>query len=392
MSAIRAGWRVWIPEGAAALVVLIAGAVEALISAHYNIFPNRGTIVPIVAGTAVAVGLGRRWPGVALALAWLIGGYQVVMSAPVLLVQLALAAAVVYGTSRWGSTATMVAGIGSVPAVAVPVALSVGRYGGVFVAALFGVSWMAGLALRRLTDRAAQSVASQRAAEEDAAQAHRDSEQAKEIARLREEQAQLARDVHDVVGHSLAVILAQAESAQFVDDADTAALRLSMTNIANLARSSLQDVRLVLTSTTPSDSAPGELRNMVETVRASGREITFDETGTARPLPPDLATVAYRVLQEMLTNAMRHGNRDAPIAVELRWADELRIETVNTITGENVTETSHGGHGLAGMRRRLESVGGRLDIRRQTFENVHDGAAAITFTATAWLPVRTLSP
>ncbi|MEV5540278.1 histidine kinase [Saccharopolyspora shandongensis] len=391
MSAIRAGWRVWIPEGVAALVVLIAGAVETLISVHYDMFPHRGTAVPIVAGTAVAVGLGRRWPGAALAVAWLIGGYQAVIGPPVLLVQIALAA-VVFGTSRWGSTVTTVAGVASVPVVAVPVAMSVGGYGTVLVAALFGVSWMAGLALRRLSDRAAQSVASQRAAEEDAAQAHRDSKQAKEIARLREEQAQLARDVHDVVGHSLAVILAQAESAQFVDDADTAALRLSMTNIANLARSSLQDVRLVLTSTTPSDSAPGELRNMVETVRASGREITFDETGTARPLPPDLATVAYRVLQEMLTNAMRHGNRDAPIAVELRWADELRIETVNTITGENDTETSQGGHGLAGMRRRLESVGGRLDIRRQTFENVHDGAAATTFTATAWLPVRTLSP
>ncbi|MEU6263654.1 sensor histidine kinase [Saccharopolyspora shandongensis] len=390
MSAIRAGWRVWIPEGVAALVVLIAGAVETLISVHYNVFPHRGTAVPIIAGTAVAVGLGRRWPGAALAMVWLIGGYQAVIGPPVLLVQIALAA-VVFGTSRWGSTVTTVAGVASVPVVAVPVAMSVGGYGTVLVAALFGVSWMAGLALRRLSDRAAQSVASQRAAEEDAAQAHRDSEQAKEIARLREEQAQLARDVHDVVGHSLAVILAQAESAQFVDDADTAALRLSMTNIANLARSSLQDVRQVLTSTTPSDSAPGELRNMVETVRASGHEITFDETGTARPLPPDLATVAYRVLQEMLTNAMRHGNRDAPIAVELRWADELRIETVNTITGENDTETSQGGHGLAGMRRRLESVGGRLDIRRQTFENVHDGAVATTFTATAWVPVRTLS-
>ncbi|MEV0087431.1 hypothetical protein [Saccharopolyspora sp. NPDC050642] len=54
MSATRAGWRVWIPKGAAALVVLIAGAVEALISAHYDMFPNRGTIVPIVVGTTVA--------------------------------------------------------------------------------------------------------------------------------------------------------------------------------------------------------------------------------------------------------------------------------------------------------------------------------------------------
>lgn len=381
MSAIRADWRNWVPNGLAALVVLLAGVAEVLISVHYNVFPNRGTVAPIVIATAVAVGLGRRWPGVAIALAWLTGLFQIVTGAPVLLVQMALAA-VVFGSARWGGVVAVVAGALSVPVVALlAIYLGSGVSGAFLIVALFGVSWMAGLAVRRFSDRADRSLASQRVAEQDAARANRESLQAREIARLREEQAQLARDVHDVVGHSLAVILAQAESAQFVPDADSDALRQSMANIAKLARSSLQDVRQVLTSTTPSDVAPGELRNLVEGVRASGQEITFGEIGTARTLAPELATVAYRVLQEMLTNAMRHGSRATPVAVELRWADELRIETVNAIEGK--AEIRGGGSGLDGMRRRLESVGGRLDIRE---------ADSATFIATAWVPVRTLLP
>ncbi|MBF6333114.1 sensor histidine kinase [Nocardia transvalensis] len=388
MSAIRVDRRRWILDGVAALVMLIAGTVEALVSVHYNVFPNRGTLVPVVVATAVAVGLARRWPGVAVALVWLIFGFQTVTGAPTLVVQTA-SAVVVFGTARWGGTATMVAGALAVPVAGVLAGVGSGAYAAFLVAALFGVCWLAGLALRRLSDRAAHSLASQRAAEEDAARAHRESEQAKEIARLREEQAQLARDVHDVVGHSLAVILAQAESAQFIDDADSAAVRRSMADIAKLARASLRDVRQVLASSTPSETGPGELHDLVEGIRASGHELTFQEIGTARTLAPELATVAYRVLQEMLTNAIRHGTRTIPVAVDLRWADELRIETANAIAPENPTDSGHDGRGLDGMRRRLESVGGRLDVQRR-----HPEKAGCTdiFTVTAWVPVRRLAP
>ncbi|QIS22445.1 sensor histidine kinase [Nocardia terpenica] len=385
----RVDWRNRVPEGVAALVVLSVGIIEALIGIRHNVFPNRGTLVPIVVATAVAVGLGRRRPGIAVALVWLVCGYQAATGAPMLLVQVVLAA-VVFGAARWGGTVTAAAGALAVPVAGVLAYERSGAYGTVLAVALFGVCWVAGLALRRLADRAARSLASQRAAEEDAARALRESEQAREIARLREEQAQLARDVHDVVGHSLAVILAQAESAEFVADTDPGALRRSMAAIAKLARSSLQDVRQVLTATTPADAEPGELHNLVEGVRASGHDITFDEIGTARTLPPELATVAYRVLQEMLTNAMRHGSRTTPVAIELRWADELRIEAVNAIAPEDVTETDQGGSGLDGMRRRVESVGGRLDVHRRRTDDT-DAPSPETFTVTAWVPVRRLA-
>ncbi len=115
-------------------------------------------------------------------------------------------------------------------------------------------------------------------------------------------------------------------------------------------------------------------------------------------MPPELEVVAFRVLQEMLTNAIKHGRRDQPVLVERHWDGDLRVEVQNSVgpddAGPTLDETqpirgvpapssADGGQGLDGMRRRLEAVGGRLDVRRRTDPP--------TFTATAWLPVRVLS-
>jgi signal transduction histidine kinase len=239
--------------------------------------------------------------------------------------------------------------------------------------AVLGVPWLAGLALR-FSVRAQQSRASQVVAE-----AERD--QAEEIARLRDEQAQLARDVHDVVGHSLAVILAQAESAQYLEDGDTERLQRTMQNIATSARSSLDDVRQVLGSTSGAAAPPAGsagLDRLIDGIRASGHEVVTSEVGTPQPMPPELEVVAFRVLQEMLTNAIKHGRRDQPVLVERHWEGDLRIEVQNIV--ESSDDAAEGGQGLDGMRRRLEAVGGRLDVRRRL--------EPPTFTATAWVPVR----
>ncbi|WP_306356055.1 MULTISPECIES: sensor histidine kinase [unclassified Nocardia] len=388
MRAIREGRRDWIPAGTAALVVLIGGIVELWLSVRFDVFPNRGSVVPVVVATAAAVGLTRRWPAAALAVVWLTFAFQLAAGVPVLLVEMAWAA-VIFGTAHWGGTATKVAGALSIPVFGT-MAVNSGVYVALLITTLFGGSWLAGLALRRYSDRATHSHAAQRTAEADAELAHQESVQAKQIARLREGQAQLARDVHDVVGHSLAVILAQAESAQFI--ADTDALRVSMAAIAKLARSSLQDVRQVLTSTEPPDAGPGELLTLVEGVRASGHEITFDEIGNARTLAPELATVAYRVLQEMLTNAMRHGSRATPVSVELHWtSEELRIATTNSRTPGDAAQTSADGRGLEGMRRRVEAVGGRLDIRPRGDQHTGEPNTP-RFTVIARVPLRRLAP
>jgi signal transduction histidine kinase len=238
----------------------------------------------------------------------------------------------------------------------------------------------------RYQTRARASRAAQLAAEEREAQAA-------EIARLRSEQARLAADVHDVVGHSLAVVLAQAESGQYLPADDPARLKETLAIIATSARTSLQDVRAVLAPPDASGATAYRSRSLddlLEGARRSGQEVRATESGRPRPLPPELEQVAYRVLQEMLTNAIRHGRRDTPVVVDRTWAEELRIRVVNEVVDEVAGVAAgpapaapdgapeHGGRGLPGMRDRLRSVGGRLEVV----------AEPTSFTATAWLPVR----
>jgi hypothetical protein len=290
------------------------------------------------------------------------------------------------------------------------------------------------------------------AAEERAAAAEQLATQATEIARLREEQNRLTRDVHDVVGHSLTVILAQAESAQFLADDDVAGLKATMRTVATAARASLQDVRDVLTPGAPRRT-PARLAAILANVAdMNGRDTAISQVGSPRPLPPELDEVACRVLQEMLTNALRHGAASGPLRVELAWpdddglADSLRIEVVNDLDvpvgaddddarptaargdrpggdgpscdtrcatsgvagaasqagGTSMGTGARAGRGIEGMRRRLGSVGGRLDVRRRDSVScaaagdavggvgggAGDSGGRATFTAAAIVPIR----
>jgi signal transduction histidine kinase len=357
----------------------------------------------VAIGMGVASGLFRRGPGLALGLVWLSCTVQVVSGLDVMLVQLSVMI-VAFGTARYGRAAVVWASGLSIPVAAVIAIAYIASHGTGIVSSLGGVGklavdsyfvrpslvlgvsalvplvvpWLVGLILR-IREQARTSREAQHTAE--AARS-----QAEEIARLRDEQARMARDVHDVVGHSLAVILAQAESAQFIKDVDTRALKQTMENIATSARSSLQDVRQVLTSSTVGSptGATGGLDHLIDGVRASGHEVVSSVVGRPRPLPPELDVVAFRVLQEMLTNAIRYGRRGEPVSVERHWEGELRIE-VRNIIGAAPEDGHEQGQGLNGMRRRLESVGGRLDVRRR------DESSGATFTTTAWVPLRTAS-
>ncbi|WP_372728710.1 sensor histidine kinase [Nocardioides sp.] len=397
--------RTWLPDLGVGLAVAFMGIFEAFTLVVHDT-GARVTLVMIALAMTVAGALVRQAPAVALAVLWLVCVLQVSAGTPILMVEMVVAPMVAFGTARWGTTSTVWLSALSMPAAAVVAVLFLDpnlstvlvdriAYGTILssvypmgvtwrlVAAALGIAflglpWLAGLALR-FGARARQSEVSQVAAEQDAARAHRETEQAQEIAHLREEQARLARDVHDVVGHSLAVILAQAESAQFVGAEDTERLKQTMETIATSARTSLQDVRQVLSTTAgqPAAVRPGGLDSLVEGVRASGHRVEAVEIGTPRPLPPEVDVVAFRVLQEMLTNAIKHGRRGEPVHVERHWEGELRLE-VRNVAGDS---TGEAGQGLEGMRRRLESVGGRLDVRRRSEQ------VGPTFTVTAWIPL-----
>ena len=390
--------RDWAPGLLLGLAVLAIGLFEARVGITSAEPVPRSW--PVAVGIAAAVSCYRLRPGVALFLVWLSCLIQVEQRTDVMVVELATAV-VAFGTARYGSRGVLLASGLSLPVgglIAVAYVLNSGtaliyyiyRLGvpvpsyyqvtpagavaaGLFCFALLAVPWLTGLVIRARA-QAARSRIEQQRAEEERGRAEQARKQAQEVAELRAEQARLARDVHDVVGHSLAVILAQAESAQFLDPDDNARIQQTMRNIATSARQSLRDVRQVLSSTDG-----GELLSfdeLIAGVQAAGNEIRSSIIGTPWPLPHGTDAVAFRVLQEMLTNALKHGRRTAPIEIEQDWQGDLRIEVRNAMTPEQPYEPGRG-LGLDGMRRRLETVRGRL----------HAGPQGDWFVATAWIPV-----
>ena len=297
--------RAWAPDAALALAVLVAGVLEVwAMTVPFD--HSRYEYALIVLGFAVACGLSRKAPFAALALVWVTCALQLLAGTGVITVEFAVAI-VAFGCARWGHPFTVVVSGLSIPAAAVvgyvivtQASMGVFRDLSVFRelqdsayrfsdtllvgATILGllvlaVPWLAGLVVRASV-RARRSEVQTERAEADAARAQRDSEQAREIARLQEDQARMARDVHDVVGHSLAVILAQAESGQFLPDDDPEALKRTMATIAGSARSSLQDVRQVLAG--PADPAPansGAFDDLLEGVRAAGHDVQATEIG-----------------------------------------------------------------------------------------------------------------
>jgi signal transduction histidine kinase len=409
--------RTWAPDAAVGLAVLVLGVLEVW-AMTVPFGHSRVEYLLVVVGFAVASALSRREPFAALTLVWVVCALQLVAGTGVVTVEFAVGI-VAFGCARWGHPFTVAVSGVSIPAAAavgyvIVTQASMGVFRDLSVfrelrdnayrfsdtlavgATILGllvlaVPWLAGLVLRA-TARARISEVRQEEAEADAARAQRETEQALEIARLRDEQATLARDVHDVVGHSLAVILAQAESGQYLSDDDPATLKRTLATIATSARSSLQDVRRVLSG--GPDPAPDTdaYEELLAGVRAGGHDVAATEVGRPQPLPPELEVVAHRVVQEMLTNALKHGRRDRPVHVERHWPEgswdrDLRIEVRNVAEhADDETQplqaaTVPPGQGLDGMRRRLDAVGGRLDVRRRD----EDGEP--TFTATAWVPV-----
>ncbi|MEV7396630.1 histidine kinase [Aeromicrobium sp. NPDC092404] len=370
----------------------------------------------VILGFSLAAGLSRRVPGAALAVVWATCILQVLTGSRLMIIELAVAF-VAFGTARYGSPLVVWLSGLSIPIGTVAALIVVREVGSGFLArlynpvrtiytdgsvgpatmAMFGlavlaVPWLLGLLVRSRAQtevsRADRDVAEMLREEAEAGRA-----QAQEIADLRAEQARLAHDVHDVVGHSLAVILAQAESAQFLPEDDTDRIRQTLQNVAVSARQSLQDVRTVLSGGDELGTTTAGLDGLVDSLWIAGNDLRSSVVGEPRPLPPELDVVAYRVLQEMLTNALKHGRRGEPVWIERHWEGELRIEVRNLVDDSSdpdwpvdpaAPEPTAPGSGIAGMRRRVESVGGHLDVRRR-----HDDQHGMTFTTTAWVPFRT---
>jgi len=233
-----------------------------------------------------------------------------------------------------------------------------GAFGGGFVlipgliaAALFG-----GLAVN---NRRAYIASIQARAEDDARR------------RVDEERLRIARELHDVVAHTMATINVQAGVAGHVlaDRPDAAAQALR--NIKLASKDGLSELRAILNVLRRADEtdeadrtqpAPGlaQLDALVTGVAQAGLATSLSQTGTARLLPAAVDLAAYRIIQESLTNVIRHAG-PATAAVSLAYDDaELRIDVADTGRGSAAAGSQSIGHGLIGMRERAASVGGTV--------------------------------
>jgi signal transduction histidine kinase len=183
---------------------------------------------------------------------------------------------------------------------------------------------------------------------------------------LAQERTRIARELHDVVTHSLSVVVVQAGAARL--DASPPQAQ-ALTVIEETARSALVEMRRLLGILRGQDGEalhpqPGleQLPDLLAQVRASGVAVHCQVEGDPRELPPGLALAAYRVLQEALTNTLTHGDAQA-VQVGLRRSSDRLVLTVQD-DGAPRAGTCGSGHGLVGMRERVELYGGTLTAGR----------------------------
>ncbi len=201
-----------------------------------------------------------------------------------------------------------------------------------------------------------------------AAALERDREEATRAA-VAYERARIARELHDLVAHSMAVIVMQAQAANRVLPDDVEAAGRSLAAIESVGRGGMQELRRLLDVLLVDPVAGDEgsrpslrhLDQLVSQVAQAGLEVTVEVNGTETALPPGLDLSAYRIVQESLTNALKHAG-PVPTRVSLGYGrDTLTIRVTNPAGPPSMGQNGRVGHGLIGMRERVSLYGGSLD-------------------------------
>lgn len=363
---------------------------------------HAGWTIAVVLGMSIAVAARRLAPGAALGVAWVTALLQMATAVtpnPANVATFAVVyTAAAYGTSRtrWLSLASafvapaaitgyilLTQGIGELAmcvqfqyaycASYVPDLAA--RGAGWFVAFAFAylLAWTAGQ-LVRARIRARESRQAVLAAEQEVA--------------AEQERTRIARDMHDVVAHSLAVVVAQADGARYAARNDPTAAEEALRTIATTAREALGDVRVLLAQLRyRQEDGPQptlrDLESLFEQLRASGLQLEVERDGDALALGTAQQIAVYRIVQESLTNALRHADVAHPVRLRFAWsahgvelAITSRMPEAKTRTGVLPVAGAPAGHGIAGMTERAALSGGWLRA----------GADGGSFVVTAWLP------
>jgi signal transduction histidine kinase len=352
---------------------------------------SAGPVLVVV--VALALVFRRLSPAIALVVAWLGALAQMYLFAvePALFDFAILA--VLYSTAAYGRPAIKWAGLASVGAGALlgSAFLVFGTYGAVgsadigpvayqfvvHVAAmliLLGLPWTIGLLVRTRTEAQASRQA-QLVAEREAEKAERD-------VIVEQERNRIARDMHDVVAHSLAVVIAQADGARYARAADPEAVDRTLLTISATAREALADVRILLGQLRHEQSAGPQpalvdIPILLDQLRASGLRIIETTHGAPLPLGIGAQLAVFRIVQEAFTNVLRHGNTAKDTTMRFAWtATGLEVTITSALLADAPAVHSRRGHGISGMQERASLVGGSFSA----------GPADGVFRVTASIP------
>jgi signal transduction histidine kinase len=184
------------------------------------------------------------------------------------------------------------------------------------------------------------------------------------------ERARIAREMHDVVAHSLSVTISQADGGRYAARTDPQAAIAALETISETGRQALADMRVllgVLRQDEDRQLAPqpdtDTIPDLVEQVRGGGLEISLEIVGRAQKLPPGPALAAYRIVQESLTNVLKHAGPTSQAWVRLSWLpDVLEVSVQDDGRGAGAVVSRPGGQGILGMHERAVLHGGKLEV------------------------------
>lgn len=263
---------------------------------------------------------------------------------------------------RRRAVAGLVAGL---TVAAVTVAADAGHRGVsdfVFAVVITAAAWGAGLVLGT---HARSAAAARRRAEQLAFE-----QKLREREAAEQERARIARELHDVIAHTVSVMVVQAGAAEEVLEGDNAAARAALSAIRQSGKGALTELRRLLGFLREAENGPAtgpasleRLGELVAEVGKAGLRVDLIQSGQQQALPSGLDQAAYRIVQEALTNTIKHASASSATVV-LEWEPAAVVLCV-TDDGRGVNGVARGGHGLVGMRERASLYGGSLEVGPQ---------------------------
>ncbi|MGN6160359.1 MAG: sensor histidine kinase [Marmoricola sp.] len=182
------------------------------------------------------------------------------------------------------------------------------------------------------------------------------------------ERSRISDELHDLVGHGLSVILIQAMAARAsLESASLGATDRNIAAVETTARETLEEMRRLVEVTSESSAASfrptprlRDLGELVQPVREAGVDVELTITPNLRPIPPGLEATVYRIVQEALTNAIKHADRPVTATIDIRDEEDGLVARVRS--GGTVIRPPVAGHGIKGMKKRAELYQGRVEV------------------------------